>query len=609
MRRKTVLLSVFVLAVMVISLNAPSVSSQPVTGDAMHVDSKMVISGLGDLSGTGSAEITYTGNAASVLRLAIFHGFDRNGDQWMDVNETRDFMNGVSHYLVGKSYWGITVKSATNFTTKSKEYITSHTSGLVQSQWSSTNLVMFKIGFEGQGLGATKMVETAQGAYNAFGAAVFDCTGFRFNGTLVLKHRVTSLVIGSFTNPEIADGNITELRAPFGDVIWYSFEGPVSSAVTADDQIAYSSFSIMENQQISFAVLFIGCLMILRMPGKNFDKFAKLHPRKFRKYAKPLMSVRISAYILAAVLVVLYLFPFLFSFVSKSAMFYAAYLYLLVPVAIIGEYFFSKGMYNKAAISIPDESIIEVKQALIQPEEGEGEILCKVCYKPIEAGLEIFQCNCGFTMHVECAEKVQTCPSCGEMLFPQRTRSIQCRSCGETFLYSGREDPYSIQCAKCGAFQEEIKAGKNYLVVDEDPRNAFMMIRAMSLSERPTMCLTVQFPGKIRSEYDLANVQVKWLSDSSTDIDNVNPKNLDGDSMELVSTFLMTTKEAGVLLDGIESLIEMNGFDKVIAFVKRLNDLAAIHRSTIILSVNKKAVAQDQFKSISDEFDEIHDYQ
>ena len=594
---------------MVITLNAPSVSSQPVTGDAMHVDSKMVISGLGDLSGTGSAEITYTGNAASAVRHEIINKFDKNGNQFLDVNETRDFMNGVSHYLVGKSYWGITVKSATNFTTKSKEYITSHTSGLVQSQWESTALVMFKIGFEGKGLGATKMVETAQGAINAFGAAVFDCTGFRFNGTLVLKHRVTSLVIGSFTNPEIADGNITELRAPFGDVIWYSFEGPVSSGVTADDQIAYSSFSIMENQQISFAVLFIGCLMILRMPGKNFDKFAKLHPRKFRKYAKPLRSVRISAYVLAAVLVVLYLFPFLFSFVSKSAMFYAAYLYLLVPVAIIGEHFFSKGMYNKAAISIPDESIIEVKQALMQPEEGEGEILCKVCYKPIEVGLEIFQCNCGFTMHVECAEKVQTCPSCGEMLFPQRTRSIQCRSCGETFLYSGKEDPYSIQCAKCGAFQEEIKAGKNYLVVDEDPRNAFMMIRAMSLSERPTMCLTTQFPGKIRSEYDLGNVQVKWLSDSSTDIDNVNPKNLDGDSMELVSTFLMTTKEAGVLLDGIESLIEMNGFDKVIAFVKRLNDLAAIHRSTIILSINKKAVAQDQFKSISDEFDEIHDYQ
>ena len=195
------------------------------------------------------------------------------------------------------------------------------------------------------------------------------------------------------------------------------------------------------------------------------------------------------------------------------------------------------------------------------------------------------------------------------MLCPQRTRSIQCRACGETFLYSGSEDPYSIQCVKCGAFQEEIKGGKNYLVVDEDPRNAFMMIRAMSLSERPAMCLTIQFPGKIRSEYDLGNVQIKWLSESSTDIDNVNPKNLDGDSMELVSTFLMTTKEAGVLLDGIESLIEMNGFDKVLAFVKRLNDLAAIHGSTIILSINKKVVPQEQFKSISDEFDEIHDYQ
>ncbi len=609
MIRKTALLSVVIIALMVITLNAPGATSQPVTGDAMHVDSKMLISGLGKLSGSGSAQITFTGDAAAVLRLAVFHEFDKNGDQWMDANETRNFMDEVSHNLVGKSYWGITINSATNFSTKSKEYITSHTSGLVQSQWDSTALLMFKVDFEGKGLGATKMIETAQGAYNSFAAAVLDTTGYRFNGTLILKQRVTTLVIGSFTNPEITNGSISELRAPFGDVIWYSYEGPVSSGVAAKDQTAYSSFSIMENQQISFAVLFFGCLMILRMPGKNFDKFAKLHPRKFRKYAKPLVSVRISAYVLASVLVVLYLFPFLFSFISKNAMIYAAYLYLLVPVAIIGEYFISKGMYNKAALSIPDESIVEVKQALIQPEEGEGEILCKVCYKPIDAGLDIFQCTCGFTMHVECAEKVQNCPSCGEMLFAQRTRSIQCRACGETFLYSGNEDPYSIQCSKCGAFQEEIKAGKNYLVVDEDPRNAFMMIRAMSLSGRPAMCLTVQFPGKIRSEYDLGEVQVKWLSESSTDIDNVNPMNLDGDSMELVSTFLMTTKEAGVLIDGIESLIDMNGFEKVLAFVKRLNDLAAIHGSTIILSVNKKIIPQEQFQAISDEFDEIHDYQ
>jgi hypothetical protein len=266
-------------------------------------------------------------------------------------------------------------------------------------------------------------------------------------------------------------------------------------------------------------------------------------------------------------------------------------------------------MYNKAALSIPDESVLEVKQALIEREEGEGEILCKVCYMPIEAGLDMFQCTCDAAMHVNCAEKAQTCPSCGEPLFPQRSRSIRCNACDETFMYSGTEDSYSVQCTKCGAFQEAIKAGRNYLVVDEDPRNAFMMIRAIGLSGRPAMCLTTQFPGKIRSEYDLREVSVKWFSDSSTDIDNINPKDLDGDPMEIASTFLMTSKEAGILIEGIDTLTELNGFDKVLAFIKRLNDLAAIHGSTIVLTLDKKKMSEAQFKIISDEFDEIHDYE
>jgi hypothetical protein len=212
-------------------------------------------------------------------------------------------------------------------------------------------------------------------------------------------------------------------------------------------------------------------------------------------------------------------------------------------------------------------------------------------------------------MHVDCAEKAQTCPQCGQPLVQLNTRSISCRACGEVFLYSGDEDAYSIQCTKCGAFQEEIIPGKNYFIVDEEPRNAFMMIRAMGLSNRPALCLTTSFPGKIRSDYNLENVLIKWFSDSTTDIDNINPKDLEGDVMEIVSTFLMTTKEAGVLLDGIESLIEMNGFDKALAFVKRLNDLAKTHGSTILLSLNKTKLPPEQFKTISGEFDEVHDYQ
>jgi len=595
------------LCLLMIALPAtPAAEAQGDPANAMWVETTMTVSGVLSLEGTGAATITFKGSSAPDFRERVITEFDTGdqpGNQYLEWDEVGNFLAEVSSRLVNKTYWGITITSVENITGESA--ITSHTSGLISSTLTTEEDVVFKLGFSGSGDAVNKMLPISQGAFDCFGVAIRQALGYDYEGSLVLRQRVTTLGFGSFTGASFTEGSFKAFRHPLGAVTWYSFSGTVTSGLTQNDTVAFETFSIVENQQLGFVVVLIGCLMIARMPGRNFDKFEKLHPRKFRKYAKPLLSVKLVAYALVVIIVVLYLLPYLF---SPTEAFYSAFLYLLVPIAVIGQHFLSKKLYDRAVLDIPDESIIEVKQAMVQPEEGAGEMYCKVCYRPIEAGLDLFQCSCGARMHMDCAEKDQTCPSCGLALFPERTRSIECKSCGETFLYSGSEDPYSIQCTKCGAFQEDVKPGKNYLVIDSDPRNAFAMIRAMAVSERPTLVMTTQFPGKIRSDYDLGEVQVKCFSDATTDIDNVNPRDLETDAMEVVSTFLMTTKNAGVLVDGIETLSEMNGFDKVMAFVKKLNDLARTHGSTIIVSVSRKAISESQLKGLTDVFDEVHDF-
>ncbi len=582
----------------------------------MKVEGEVTLSGLAELQGSGSATVTISGEAAVDLRSEVFFLYDESHDQVLNGFEVNHFLQGVSNHLVGKIFWGVAITSATNFSTKPETYVVSHSEGLFNSGFDETVPISFTVGFDGKGSAATKTIEAAQETYETFALAIQEATqsdaypdGYQFDGSMSVHLRVTTFAVGSFTSPALNSSAITSIRNPLGEILWYSFTGDIGPGVELTDSLAYEGFAWFENQQVAFVVLIIGAIIILRMPGSKFDKFEKLHPRKFRKYAKPLVTVKLSSILVVVALIALYLLPFAFSFISRDAMFYAAYLYILVPLALVGEHLFSKSMYDKAALSIPDESVIEVKQAAVVPEEGEGEILCKICYRPIEAGLEMLQCRCGLTMHVDCAEKAQNCPSCGEPLFQQRTRSIECRACGETFMYSGEEDPYSIQCTKCGAFQEEIKPGRNYLIAAENPRNAYMMVRSMFLSERPAMILTTEFPGKIRSDYDLRDIQIKRFSEAPTDIDDINPKDLEGDSMEIVSTFLMTTKAAGVLVEGFPQLVEMNGYDKVLAFIKRLNDLATIHGSTMILSVDKTSMPEDQYKRLSDVFGEVHDYQ
>jgi hypothetical protein len=577
----------------------------------MHVSASMTLTGLTDLGASGTAAFRFTGQSAVDLRRAIINSFDSptSPDQALDPAEVRNFMMALSGSLRDKMFWGLVITSATDFKNKTDSYFAEDTTGLILTGWDSKAAIAFELDFAAKTRASSKVIEVTQQSRATFVTAIAQATGYEHSGNFSFSTRITTYTVGSYANAELPDGRMSALRLPWGQVLWYSFDGQIGPGILLNDTVTYYAFSIIENQLIGFIVLLFGTYVIVRTPGRRFDKFEKLHPRKFRKYAKPLLPVDVSAYATGIALILLFLFPFMFSFTSRETFIYTAYLYGVVVLAVVGEQLFSKAMYARASASIPEESVIEVKQALIEPAEGEGEFLCKICYRPIEAGLELLQCTCGATMHADCGQKAQVCAVCGQPLVQLQTRSVQCRSCGETFLFSGEGDAYSIQCTKCGAFQEEITPGKNYLVIDEDPKNAYLMIRAMSLSNRPAMIATTSFPGKIRSDYDMHDVPIKWFSDSSMDIDNINPKDLDGDAMEAISTFLMTTKSAGVLLEGVESLSEQNGFEKVMAFVKKLNDLAVIHGSTIIAYANKKTLKPEELKVLSDEFDEIHDYQ
>jgi len=591
-------------------LSAPVVLSQPADSDAMHIETNMNVSGLGPLDCTGTIKIKYTGDAAASLRLKVFSKYDSEPNYYLDAEETRMFLADYANSLVGKTYWGITIRSTTDFLSLSSDALEDRTSGLVYSDSDSPDDLSFSMSFDGSGLGSAKLILTAQGAVDVFCTAANETVGYDFAGTLVIDQRMSTLGIGSILGFEVGDGKLDVVRTIVGFIAYYEYEGDVQRGGFIEGEVRYETFSAFENQQVAFVLVVLGALLVLRMPGRGFMRYKMLHARKFRKYAKPLKTVWYVAIGLTAFLVVIYVFPTLFLLGASGNMIYTAYLLMIVPAVVIAQFFATRWLYGRAALEIPEEMVVEVKQAVVEPEEGAGELLCKACYRPIEAGLDMYRCGCGSLMHVSCADRVKNCPSCGEVLFPERTRSIQCRSCGESFMYSGGEDPYSVQCTKCGAFQEEVKAGKNYLVVDQDPRNAYSMIRSMAVTDRPVLCLTTEFPGKIRSDYNLdePDVEIKWLSDSTTDIDNVNPSELDGEVIQAVSTFLQTTKSAGVLLDGIDRLIELNGFDKVMVLIRRINDLAVIHGSTIVLSVDKGKLPQGQFREISDEFDEIHDY-
>ena len=219
MRFKSALLAALISVVLMTTVVAPRASSQPDPSNVMRVDGKLLMSGLTSVDGSGSVELTFAGDPAVALRSAIVNKFDANGNEWLDANETGTLLNAFSSALVGKIYWGIAIKSATNFTGKTNGFIADHSSGLVGSHYDVTLPIVLKVDFDGSGKMESKVIEIAQGAYDVFAMAIADATGYSYTGAMVVKQRVTTIMLGSLSNPEVSQGSLSAIRNPFGEVL------------------------------------------------------------------------------------------------------------------------------------------------------------------------------------------------------------------------------------------------------------------------------------------------------------------------------------------------------------------------------------------------------
>ena len=148
----------------------------------------------------------------------------------------------------------------------------------------------------------------------------------------------------------------------------------------------------------------------------------------------------------------------------------------------------------------------------------------------------------------------------------------------------------------------EAKQGYNYLYEEIRPRNTFVCFFDMLKRGDQGLCITSTYPKKIRDMYSkdfpaLEELPIFWLSDwygASQEFLNIGqeektlrPARIDFEIMKEVSNFIKKNSGKGVLLlDGIETLILANGFEKVISFLTTINNMASANMCSIIAPIN-----------------------
>jgi predicted hydrocarbon binding protein len=149
-----------------------------------------------------------------------------------------------------------------------------------------------------------------------------------------------------------------------------------------------------------------------------------------------------------------------------------------------------------------------------------------------------------------------------------------------------------------------LESGCAYLIESEDSKEAFEIFVDYLAHGSPGLCISREFPEKLRKAYRLDGAQLIWLSYES-DIGNARePTNIPLIYSEIKS-FLEQADDAVFLISGLEYLVSQNNFSKVLKFVQLLSEAAAVTDSVFLLPISPGALTPREVKVLEREFRDI----
>jgi hypothetical protein len=152
---------------------------------------------------------------------------------------------------------------------------------------------------------------------------------------------------------------------------------------------------------------------------------------------------------------------------------------------------------------------------------------------------------------------------------------------------------------------DELESGYNYLIEEPQPKRSFEYFKAKVSQGSKGLCISTSYPKKIIEEYGLHGTTVYWLSELEFDNQSLHPRRLDFEVTRAIQNFVKSNPSSVLIIDGVEFLILINGFERVMTFIKKMNDIMSATASTLITSINPSAFSEEKLSIIEREFDRV----
>ena len=149
----------------------------------------------------------------------------------------------------------------------------------------------------------------------------------------------------------------------------------------------------------------------------------------------------------------------------------------------------------------------------------------------------------------------------------------------------------------------DLDDGYTYLLSDDDPSDGFEYLKDALAAGRKALFVTRNHPRKIIRKYGLDKASHIWLTKMPGE-NNLKPDQM-GPLKHATEDFLKNAIGGMMMVEGLDYIISLNGYDPVIAFVRFLKDMASVTETIVIISASPSVMKKNELKTLELEVDSI----
>lgn len=151
---------------------------------------------------------------------------------------------------------------------------------------------------------------------------------------------------------------------------------------------------------------------------------------------------------------------------------------------------------------------------------------------------------------------------------------------------------------------EGVERSSTYMITDNNIDRSFDLFKEILETGMRGMCITREYPKKIRNKYGLEETSIVWLSNVEKE-NAVRPKNLEDLSLKLEN--FLASGSCVILLNGLDYLTNNNDFRTILRLLQSLKDQVAITESILLVPISSKAIEDYQLDLLESEMNKILD--